>query len=323
MPDFGIFRGFNDKLFGNKLYAGQLPINLGFIGSQNFNPLLLDLYPSAASAYSLRKIRTEYTGSCIKVRRTNLDEIDIGFDEFGNLDTVVLLAFTGTSALDNGFVTTWYDQSGNARNLVQSTALNQPQIVSSGAIILENAKPCLKFDGINDTLRMTGTMPLIERSFSFVGKQNLSQADAGIISFRPIGGSNDFRSPDTFCFTTTNNSVSPKRAYTIEGATSGSYGLQKNGTGTDVLQYGLYMETKTAGEGKVYENGVLQATDSSFTEFDSQNTQAFNLGARNFTNATITNFFNGQFQEFVYWSVNNISNRTGIETNINSYYGIY
>lgn len=33
MPDFGIFRGFNDKLFGNKLYAGQLPTQLGKIGS--------------------------------------------------------------------------------------------------------------------------------------------------------------------------------------------------------------------------------------------------------------------------------------------------
>jgi hypothetical protein len=31
MPDFGIFRGFNEKLFGDKLYAGQLPINLGMV----------------------------------------------------------------------------------------------------------------------------------------------------------------------------------------------------------------------------------------------------------------------------------------------------
>ncbi len=36
MPDFGIFRGFNDKLFGNKLYAGQLPTQLGLIGSLDF-----------------------------------------------------------------------------------------------------------------------------------------------------------------------------------------------------------------------------------------------------------------------------------------------
>ena len=36
MPDFGIFRGFNDKLFGNKLYAGQLATQLGLIGSLDF-----------------------------------------------------------------------------------------------------------------------------------------------------------------------------------------------------------------------------------------------------------------------------------------------
>jgi hypothetical protein len=41
MPDFGIMRGFNEKLFGDKLYAGQLPTQLGLIGSQeviNFDP---------------------------------------------------------------------------------------------------------------------------------------------------------------------------------------------------------------------------------------------------------------------------------------------
>lgn len=33
MPDFGIFRGFNSKLFSDKLFAGQLPTQLGLIGS--------------------------------------------------------------------------------------------------------------------------------------------------------------------------------------------------------------------------------------------------------------------------------------------------
>lgn len=36
MPDFGIFRGFNEKLFGDKLVAGQLPTQLGLIGSEAF-----------------------------------------------------------------------------------------------------------------------------------------------------------------------------------------------------------------------------------------------------------------------------------------------
>jgi len=36
MPDFGIMRGFNEKLFGDKLVAGQLPTQLGLIGSVDF-----------------------------------------------------------------------------------------------------------------------------------------------------------------------------------------------------------------------------------------------------------------------------------------------
>lgn len=36
MPDFGIMRGFNEKLFGDKLMAGQLPTQLGLIGSEAF-----------------------------------------------------------------------------------------------------------------------------------------------------------------------------------------------------------------------------------------------------------------------------------------------
>lgn len=36
MPDFGIMRGFNEKLFGDKLVAGQLPTQLGLIGSADF-----------------------------------------------------------------------------------------------------------------------------------------------------------------------------------------------------------------------------------------------------------------------------------------------
>lgn len=282
---------------------------------------LLDTYTNAAFAYSLRKLRNAYTGAAIRVRRSSDNtEQDINFVAAGTLDTTALLSFVGAG---NGFVTTWYDQTTNARNATQSTAANQPQIVISGSLILQNSKPCIDFDGGNDTLRNLGsTILLRERSFVFVGFQDVTQQDAGIISFRPTTG-NDYNNNSTFCFTTTNNFVTPKRAFIVEGSTSASYGLQKNGTGSDVLAYGLYIETKTAGEGKLYQNGTLQATDTSFTEFAVSNAQAYNLGSRNFNSTTISNYFNGKFQEFIYWEVNNISNRTGIETNINGFYNIY
>ena len=65
---------------------------------------------------------------------------------------------TGIPAYDNtvdGFVETWYDQSGNGRDAVQSVAGNQPKIVDGGSLILINGKPCVDGDGIGDSLNLT------------------------------------------------------------------------------------------------------------------------------------------------------------------------
>jgi hypothetical protein len=58
-------------------------------------PLLLDLFPNASVAYSLRKLRTAYSGSAIRVRRSSDNaEQNIGFVG-GDLDTQSLLDFVG------------------------------------------------------------------------------------------------------------------------------------------------------------------------------------------------------------------------------------
>jgi hypothetical protein len=101
---------------------------------------LLDTYSGAAAAYSLRLLRTAYTGDAIRVRRASDNtEQDIGFVD-NELDTSALTTFcSGT----DGFVETWYDQSGNANNATQLTASNQPQIVSSGSVLTENGNLAL------------------------------------------------------------------------------------------------------------------------------------------------------------------------------------
>ena len=89
---------------------------------------LLDDYPGAAAAYSLRLLDSTYTGSAIRVRRASDNaEQDIGFDN-NELDTTALATFCAGT---NGFVKTWYDQSGNANYATQTTTGNQPKIYDS------------------------------------------------------------------------------------------------------------------------------------------------------------------------------------------------
>jgi hypothetical protein len=67
----------------------------------------------------------------------------------GDIDAEALLAHVGAGS---GFVTTWYDQSGNGRNATQTTASQQPRIVTNGAMITEGGRPAALFDGADDGL---------------------------------------------------------------------------------------------------------------------------------------------------------------------------
>lgn len=99
--------------------------------------LLLDSMTAPAVAFSTRKLRTAYSGQCLRVRRSSDNaEQDIGFAS-NKLDTASLLTFVGAG---DGFVVTWYDQSGNGRDAAQATAGNQLYVVQSGATLAWGAQ---------------------------------------------------------------------------------------------------------------------------------------------------------------------------------------
>jgi hypothetical protein len=105
--------------------------------------ILLKVSTQASSAFSLRKIGP-YFGNIIKVRRSSDNtEQDIGIVN-GSLDETSLLNFCGAG---DGFVSVWYDQSGNGKNATQTNTSLQPIIVSSGVVEKKNNKPALKFTG--------------------------------------------------------------------------------------------------------------------------------------------------------------------------------
>jgi hypothetical protein len=282
----------------------------GIVGSQILQATgLLAEYPGAAAAYSLRQLTTAYTGSAIEVRRTNNDVADIGFTSTGELDTAALLAFTGTGALDNGFVTKWYDQSGNANNATQSTAANQPQIVSAGSVILENSKPAIYFN--LDFLQSISAYPTQEYQNSFYVAQSITTNNR-VLDTRGTGGTVQgwhSKFSNSFDVTTIDNGVTTPTLATSNIIRTG----QKL---VSVLIYG-----GSGSSVNEYTNGSLEQSlsDGITRDFDSGNvlTIAYNSNGQN------TQPFIGNLQEIVLYNIDQSSNRTGIEDNLNDFYSIY
>jgi hypothetical protein len=128
--------------------------DVAFLGSLQPPVFLLDFYPNAAAAYSLRQLRTGVT-NVVRVRRSS-DNTEADFTATQVSDGS-LAAFVGAG--NNGFVRTWYDQSGNGKHAIQATTANQPQIVNTGAVLTALGKPVLSFDGINDSLTVSALIP--------------------------------------------------------------------------------------------------------------------------------------------------------------------
>ncbi len=143
-------------------------------------PLLLDTYPNAHRAYSVRKLRTDYTGYAMKVRvDASSDRVaDVAFDDDGfvsasskvyNRDDggsegVTLATFVGSD--NEVHVHTWYDQSGspvvNATDTSGSPTLaNQPKLYTSNSLVTDvtgsgTPRAALLYDSA-DKLNLTNT----------------------------------------------------------------------------------------------------------------------------------------------------------------------
>lgn len=98
------------------------------------------------AAYGMRRLLSSYTGPLIRIRRdSDSAELDIPFDASGNLATATVTAFLSGA---NGFIVTWYDQGGNARNFGQTTAANQPSYNASAGFLT----PGIEFNGTDQWL---------------------------------------------------------------------------------------------------------------------------------------------------------------------------
>lgn len=257
-----------------------------------FTSGLLDSFGSAAGAYSIRRLRLGHTGPCMRVRRSSdSTEQDIGFRANGDVDTAGLLLFCGAG---NGFVTKWYDQSGNSKDAAQATTTAQPQVVSSGSLITEGGKLALQYDGTNDGMTTGISALTLGTSVSVFDVKKTSDTD-GIVYW----GNNNLR----WFYYVQSGSVS---------TTIGDRFSFTNGYRNDTLQ----TLTTRGNWFTVYANGTRHVSSvfgaislNDWTDFGWCNYTGFE------TSATM--------QEIIVYATDRSANRAAINSNINTYFGVY
>ena len=260
--------------------------------------LLLDLYPGAAAAYSLRQLSTAYTGPAIQVRRSSDDTLqDIGFVD-GNLDTASLLSFVGSG---NGFVKTWYDQSGNSINAIQGTASKQPIIVSSGLVNTLNGKPTMQFIS-------AFVMDLNLTQYPFTSGGSATEKSIFTIAENTASiNQNLYNIADGRDIYAMTYNRSANNTYAFLGANYGVIG--GNITGQNIISsLAISPSSKTF-------NNTVEGVSSNLVR---ANFNDISIGSRGGSYP-----MDGNIQEMIMYESDQSSNRGNIETNINDYYNVY
>lgn len=329
---------------------GKLGLNSGYIGSDQrtttngvvgydkfflerkngrFFPTLeftgiLDSYPGAAAAYSLRKLSSTYNGSAIRVRRSSDNtELDIGFTGV-ELNTSELLAFCGAGS---GFVETWYDQSGNGYDATQLTAAYQPQVVSSGSVNFRNAKPALQFDGSNDAMvyQDNGALNAVRTgSFTYIGVVTNTRTSNLLWDAALHFGTNNTDGQGTLGmqFTGSEQIIAFHNSWlTPTNAAS----INISSILTDQL---LIFQTRngagTGGGNNATVTNFINGLDTVDTQTWVSNSGSYMVIGSQFPTPTPSvNKWQGSIQELIVYPIDYVADRSNINETINNFYSIY
>ncbi len=282
---------------------------------------LLDTYTGAAAAYSTRRLASATT-VLLRVRRdtgggtgdddeanfkfdTLTDDLTLSspIDDAGSSSATNLGQFlnaTGYTDADSlgspadGFVDTWTDQSGNSRDAEQTAPGSQPQIFDSSSptdLIKENGKAAIQ----------AGNYDYMQNSFTSIAQPLTISA---VYKTGTVGYSTIFR-----------------------GSTSSAIGVLTHGSSNSRLDFGTSLNITNNNNAQMHTIALANGS-SSLVRIDGSQDVSGNAGTNAFDPAfimgqTTGNTYIPKMQELIFWGANQSNDFTGIETSVNTHFGIY
>jgi len=277
-------------------------------GTQRYQPAaLLDQFPGAAAAYSLRNLVGTSNPAVVRVRRDS-DNTEQDFTATEVSDGT-LAAWVGAG--NNGFVRIWYDQSGNARNAEQANTASQPTVVASGSVVPGG----LLFNGSSSHLiadSLSSVFSGANRALSYFGVSQTAIAATyqPVLDGRNSINSNPIQAP--FAYRATNSNYFQQRR-------NDNGDLTNNGIGSYAVTLNLsQLVTSLMGPGELRVNGtqlLLQPLVGGQVTID-----RVSIGARAEQGF---DFLNGKIAEILVYPADQSANKVAIESSINAHYNIF
>jgi hypothetical protein len=241
-----------------------------------------------------------------------------------NVSGKLLLPYTKTTVGvgGDGFITTWYDQSGSGRNATQPTAASQPYVAWEGNMLKNNGKATLK--KFKTGLNSYGTSISGETSFgsrvlrypygSFTITNPVSVFTAtrynGTGNLIAVGG--DYYS--TISANHLDSSINGKFSIKSGHFTGGYLNSIVDPNTNNNVKFMLFngANSKISVNDGVVTSGSINALDL----------RGISIGGGS-TTPYILNDFDGDIQEVILWNSDQSNNRLNILNNINTYYQCY
>ena len=271
--------------------------------------MLLDAYSGAAAAYSLRQLRAGAT-NVVRIRRSS-DNVESDFTASQVSNGTLTTWLGGSSA----YVRTWYDQSGNGRNLEQATTAAQPLLVSTSY---------LDFDGSNDFLRFTGSVPTSTNLSTFAVMKKVAHINnTGFFSLIPAGASpndRDWASSDgrSVAMSLNANLVEIVNHYQYLGSNGSSDAIVLQSSISIASTFLMtFIEKVESASMRINAGTLLTDTHNA----SPTNPAGIVVGAR--YDRQINQFGRIEMRELIIYGTDQTASESAIRANINTYHAIY